>query len=142
VNVLGEMPDHANLGDPESGDHRVVSLANGRLDAALFIGRERDSIALDWLIEMLPGEKLDASQRTLLLSGRPPSGGADQGPLVCSCFGVRQAVIQQAIADGARDTDAVGLAVKAGTNCGSCRPELKRLIADLAEAGIPLVQTG
>ncbi len=134
VNLLGEMPEHASLGDVESGDFRVIALAAGRLEAALFVGRERDEIALDWLIEMLPGENLDPAQRNLLLAGRPPSGGADLGPLVCSCFGVRRAVIEAAILGGAADVEAIGATVKAGTNCGSCRPELKRVIVDLAGA--------
>ncbi len=141
VNLLGEMPEHARLGDTEAGDFRVIALAAGNLQSALFVGRRRDSMALDWLIEMLPGENLDVSQRKVLLAGRPPSGGVDLGPLVCSCFGVRRAVIENAILGGAVDVDAVGVALKAGTNCGSCRPELKRLIADCASAGVDQVRT-
>jgi assimilatory nitrate reductase catalytic subunit len=142
VNLLGEMPEHAKLGDAESGDFRVIALSGGKLQSALFVGTERDEIALDWLIEMLPGDNLDPAQRQILLAGRPPSGGADLGPLVCSCFGVRRAVIEQAIADGAGDVESIGLAVKAGTNCGSCRPELKRVIADLATAVSGEARTG
>ncbi|WP_275429676.1 (2Fe-2S)-binding protein [Serratia marcescens] len=36
--------------------------------------------------------------------------------------------MKAAIAGGACDVDAVGRALKAGTNCGSCRPEIKKLI--------------
>jgi assimilatory nitrate reductase catalytic subunit len=64
------------------------------------------------------------------------------GPIVCACFGVGRNAICDAIAAGARTPAAIGAELKAGTNCGSCIPEMKRLIAetpakqpDLAVAG-------
>ena len=37
--------------------------------------------------------------------------------------------IERAIVNGARSADRIGMATRAGTNCGSCVPEIKRLIA-------------
>jgi response regulator NasT len=37
--------------------------------------------------------------------------------------------IDRAIADGCRDVEALGAATRAGTNCGSCLPELRRMLA-------------
>ena len=48
---------------------------------------------------------------------------------VCACFGVGRATICDGIASGARTAADIGVKLKAGTNCGSCIPELKRLIA-------------
>ena len=42
---------------------------------------------------------------------------------------VGRTTICDAIASGARSAAEIGLKLKAGTNCGSCIPELKRLIA-------------
>jgi assimilatory nitrate reductase catalytic subunit len=42
-------------------------------------------------------------------------------------------VVQAAIADGAGNPDAVGAVTGAGTNCGSCRPEIARMIAATAK---------
>ena len=61
------------------------------------------------------------------LSGR--GGSIDDSPLVCTCFEVRQAAIITAIAAGATDSPALGKALRCGTNCGSCKPELNRLLA-------------
>ena len=47
---------------------------------------------------------------------------------VCLCHAVTQAELDDVIAAGARDVDAVGEACGAGTNCGSCRPVLQELI--------------
>jgi assimilatory nitrate reductase catalytic subunit len=55
--------------------------------------------------------------------------------VVCVCFGVGRASISEAIANGARSAADIGARLKAGTNCGSCIPELKRLIAQ--GAGTP-----
>jgi len=55
------------------------------------------------------------------------------GPIVCACFSVGLATIRDAIQSGAATSvDAIGQALRAGTNCGSCLPELKRIVADPA----------
>jgi assimilatory nitrate reductase catalytic subunit len=48
--------------------------------------------------------------------------------MVCACFGVSKGAICDAIEVGASDATAVGTAVKAGTNCGSCIPEIRKMI--------------
>ena len=58
---------------------------------------------------------------------------ANAGPIVCACFGVGRSTICDAIAAGANSAAAIGAELKAGTNCGSCIPEMKRLIA---QAGV------
>lgn len=64
------------------------------------------------------------------LAGRASDGSADQGPIICACFAVGRNRIQQSIAaDGCHSVEAVGAALRAGTNCGSCIPELRRVIA-------------
>ena len=65
----------------------------------------------------------------MLLSGKSTDGLASAGPIVCACFGVGRNTICDAIAAGARTAAEIGAKLKAGTNCGSCIPELKRLIA-------------
>jgi assimilatory nitrate reductase catalytic subunit len=47
---------------------------------------------------------------------------------VCACFSVGAATIATAVKSGCATVAAVGQKVKAGTNCGSCRPEIARLI--------------
>jgi assimilatory nitrate reductase catalytic subunit len=65
----------------------------------------------------------------MLLSGKAMDGLANAGPIVCACFGVGRTTICDAIAAGANSAAAIGAELKAGTNCGSCIPEMKRLIA-------------
>jgi assimilatory nitrate reductase catalytic subunit len=49
--------------------------------------------------------------------------------MVCACLKVGARTIDAAIVAGAATPDAVGAVTGAGTNCGSCRPELARMIA-------------
>jgi assimilatory nitrate reductase catalytic subunit len=65
----------------------------------------------------------------MLLSGKSTDGLASAGPIVCACFGVGRTTICDTIAGGAHTPAEIGAKLKAGTNCGSCIPELKRLIA-------------
>ncbi len=66
--------------------------------------------------------------RAMLLHGRAPGATADEGPLVCACNSVGARRIAAAAEAGARDVQAIGAATGAGTGCGSCRPEIIRLL--------------
>ncbi|ODP91953.1 hypothetical protein A9502_13115 [Klebsiella pneumoniae] len=57
----------------------------------------------------------------------PPSRRG--GRIVCSCFGVGEWSINEAIASGCASVGALGGKLKCGTNCGSCVPELNALLA-------------
>jgi assimilatory nitrate reductase catalytic subunit len=67
----------------------------------------------------------------VMLSGRSTDGLASAGPVVCACFGVGLAAIRVALQSGAAtDVEGIGAALRAGTNCGSCLPEIKRIVLD------------
>jgi assimilatory nitrate reductase catalytic subunit len=50
--------------------------------------------------------------------------------VVCACFGVGRDAVRSAINGGATSVGDIGRVLRAGTNCGSCLPELKRIIVD------------
>lgn len=80
--------------------------------------------------ELFVADHVTDDQRRMLLSGKSGEGAASAGPIVCACFGVGRGTICETIAAGARTAAEIGAKLKAGTNCGSCIPEMKRLIAD------------
>jgi assimilatory nitrate reductase catalytic subunit len=64
-----------------------------------------------------------------VLAGAPPGAREDRGPIVCLCFDVGLKTIVSAVASQQlTSVEAVGAALSAGTNCGSCRPAIRRLI--------------
>ena len=52
---------------------------------------------------------------------------------MCVCHDIGAFEIEEAIAGGADTVPAIGAACRAGTNCGSCRPELSRMLEELSE---------
>ena len=121
--------DLAEYSDFGGGVYRAAAFSNDRIETCLFVGPARD--AGDWNVVkgLFATEALNDEQRRALLSGKSTDGLASAGPIVCACFGVGRTAICEAIAAGARSAAEIGVQLKAGTNCGSCIPELKRLIA-------------
>ncbi|KAF0676863.1 nitrate reductase [Profundibacterium mesophilum] len=116
------------LTDPARGVARFAFHDGDRLIAALFVAPEPVAVMRDYLTE-LPAEDV--------LTGRAPADRPDPGPILCSCFGVGVNTILSAIeSDGLMSVDAVGAALSAGTNCGSCRSEIAALLerSHMAEA--------
>src|SRR5256885_5537445 len=121
--------DFTEYKDFGGGVYRGASFAGGRIETCLFIGPAHD--AGDWNVvkNLFAAETLTGEQRRMLLSGKSIDGLASAGPVVCACFGVGRTTICDTIAAGARSAAEIGAKLRAGTNCGSCIPELKRLIA-------------
>jgi len=114
--------------DEAGGVYRAAAFVDDRPDFALFIGPAETPRSWDAPLSLFAEQRLTARQRALLLSGRAPGGAADAGPIVCACFGVGANSIASAIAEGCDDAAAVGAKLRAGTNCGSCLPEIKKMI--------------
>jgi assimilatory nitrate reductase catalytic subunit len=129
--------DLAEYWDFGGGIYRAASFADGRIETCLFVGPARD--AGDWNVvrDLFAAGALGDDARRMLLSGRSTDGLASAGPVVCACFGVGRTTICEAIAAGAGSTAEIGAQLKAGTNCGSCIPELKRLIAQTDAIATP-----
>lgn len=112
------------VADRARGTARVALFDGDHLIAALFIAPEPVAVMRDYLAT-LPGQ-----DEPTVLSGRPPGDRPDPGPTLCSCFSVGVNTIVTAIeTQGLATVDAIGEALQAGTNCGSCRPEIAALLA-------------
>ena len=137
LSVLGEGGHLAEYQDEALGVYRAAQFSGDRLEAVLFVGPAGNSPNWDAVKVAFAAETISDDQRRLLLSGKSADGVASDGPVVCACFGVGRNAICGAIAEGARTAAEIGAKLKAGTNCGSCIPELKRLIAQ-TEVAQPL----
>ena len=115
--------------DKAARRYRAARLTKGKLESCLFIESTPQLPGRDWLAGLFALEALDASSRACLLAGLPPKGGRDLGRQVCACFGVGEIEILEAIKSGCATAADIGARLKARTNCGSCVPELKALLA-------------
>jgi assimilatory nitrate reductase catalytic subunit len=114
--------------DERSQQFRTAVLRDGRLEAVFYVAPSPSLPSLEWLKTCFDLPAIAGVDRRSLLAGRP-LGAADQGPVVCACFQVGRRRIEGAVAEGACSVADIGLATRAGTNCGSCVPELRRLVA-------------
>ena len=110
--------------------YRGVRMVNDRVESCLFIAPSHDLPPRSWLAGLFGQTTLDDNERKGLLLGKPPAGQKDVGRIVCACFSVGINTITDAIREqNLQSAEAIGQALKAGTNCGSCVPELKALVA-------------
>ncbi len=108
---------------------RLAWHREGRLIAALFVGPDPVALSRDHL-----AAQLVAAWPLSVLAGRPGADQPDPGPTICACLNVGRNTIHRAIASGAGTLVELEALLGAGTNCGSCRPELNAL---LAQARLP-----
>lgn len=120
------------VADPKRGVLRAAALTDGKLEACLFLARDRAALPKQDAVAPLLGAPVPDALRYRLLSGLPPAGTAEEGPRVCACFGVgRDAVRHAIVTHRLRTTAEIGTALRAGTNCGSCIPELEEILRDV-----------
>lgn len=109
--------------------YRAARMVGERLESCIFIGPDHHLPNRDWLMALFEKDRLDQADKAFLLSGRPGDSGEDAGASVCACFGVGRNTLVKAITEqGLQSVEDIGKALQAGTNCGSCIPELKALL--------------
>ncbi|USX26486.1 molybdopterin-dependent oxidoreductase [Oxalobacteraceae bacterium OTU3CINTB1] len=115
--------------DRTAGVYRAVHVVNDRIEQCIFLSPRQDMPSRAWLASLFVKEQLSEIDRVGLLVGMPVEKGADTGPTVCSCFGVGRNTICNAIIEKDLQTVAqVTSCLKAGGNCGSCVPEIKKIL--------------
>jgi len=129
--MFGDGAELAEYADAQRGIYRAAAFVEGQLAGCLFIGPAETAPQWDAVKALFEAETLGDDARRVLLSGRSADGLVSAGPIVCACFSVGLATIRDAIQSGAAtNVETIGQALRAGTNCGSCLPELKRIIVD------------
>ncbi|MBZ9872062.1 molybdopterin-dependent oxidoreductase [Mesorhizobium sp. BR1-1-9] len=114
--------------DRDAGQHRIAAFNGAQLAGALFVAPGPVAVSRGWATQQL--EEVHASQRDRfrIVAGRSGAERPDAGATVCSCFNVGINQITAAVASGCTNVEAIGAALKAGTNCGSCRSEIRAII--------------
>lgn len=136
--------------DLRKGQHRTARLVRGpegvTIEGFVLAG---DTSAEAWIKTLLQDELPAQAYGRLLLSpgARAPVAVQSRGKPVCTCFNVTDAAIASALiemsaagADAQMQSEAERLSalqakLACGTNCGSCVPELKRLLRAATQAG-------
>jgi assimilatory nitrate reductase catalytic subunit len=125
------LPADAELAeylDAPRGVIRIAAFRARRFDGCLFVGPAHAPPQWDVVRARFESGALVEHERRILLSGRSGDGMAETGPLICACFGVKLSAIHEVMAAGVVSVADIGRVLRAGTNCGSCLPELRGII--------------
>ena len=127
---LGQDGEWLEYFDRDAKRFRAGKIIDNRLESIIFIADEHNLPTRSWLSQLFSEQILSDEMRMSLLAGKPGAGLPDIGQMVCACFGVGENTIKDAISSGsAKTVEEIGTLLKAGTNCGSCIPELKKFIS-------------
>ncbi|MBT9372873.1 nitrate reductase [Rhizobium sp. CSW-27] len=129
-----DLPPEAEMTGYTARDGRDVRLAvfaADRLLALLFVSDEPVAVSRPWAVEQLAKPHPDRRTRGRLIAGRPPADQPDKGAILCSCLGIGVNEIAIAAESGCLSVQAIGARTGAGTNCGSCRPEIRKILQSM-----------
>jgi assimilatory nitrate reductase catalytic subunit len=124
-----DMPEEACLAyrDPAKNVIKRAKIEDARLAGILLAGEDQAS---NWLrAAMKDGVPIDALRRWIFAPrAEPPVAAAAPRKVICNCLDVSEDAIKREIAAGA-DLTALQEKLKCGTSCGSCVPEIRRMLA-------------
>ena len=138
---LLKLPVDAELvsySDPKRSIFRYAGLLSGRLEACLSLAPSAAGLLASEAIAPFLGRTLEPAERLALLAGHRIGASTSPDTIVCACFSVGAgrlaAAIRKRNLTSMRD---IGAALGAGTNCGSCMPELRAILnAAVSERGL------
>lgn len=126
--LLGMVEDAPMLkfDDAKRGISKRILVEDGQVTGVRLIG---ETLAADWLKQIMQqGQFTDELRKWALAPlSSPPTGQKSRGKIVCNCYDVSENEIIETCEMGA-DLQTLQAKLKCGTNCGSCVPELKRLV--------------
>lgn len=112
--------------DVRRGVSKRALIADDRLVGLRLCG---ETAAGAWLRDVMVERQPTTELRRWLLAplAAPPEAARGRGRIVCNCLNVAESDIRAAI-DAGEGFDALQQRLKCGTSCGSCVPEIRRMI--------------
>jgi len=130
LNMTDDMP-LLNYNDPKRGISKRILIEDGSVTGVRLMG---EILATNWLKDVMTSGQFKDEAAYKLFSRwalaplpAPPTGQHGRGKVVCNCLDVAENDIVETIQSGA-DLATLQNKLKCGTECGSCVPELKRLV--------------
>jgi len=124
----GQSFETLTYSDRKHGINRKAWLDDGHLVAVRWVGG--DIHEAKWLRKlMLEGRDVGELRPYLLAPGGPVDKQDTKGKIICACNNVGELELKAAIASGSDSLEKLKSCTMAGTGCGSCVPEMKRLLS-------------
>ena len=125
LGMTDDMP-LLNYNDAKRGISKRILVENNQVTGVRLMG---ETLAADWLKDVMATGKFTEELRRWALAPlpAPPTGQRGRGKIICNCLDVAENDIIETIGMGA-DLQTLQNKLKCGTECGSCLPELRKLI--------------
>lgn len=135
---LSESPDEKNYEeivfiDKSRRYYKKCIIRDDKLVGAVLIGDKSEFLEFKELIS----NQIELSEKRLQLLRSGAKADPVLGKLVCSCNNVGSGNISKKIAEGCDNINDLCAATGAGTGCGSCRPEVRRLLEEALKSLAP-----
>lgn len=127
-NLLGMVEGAPMLqyDDAKRNVSKRILIENEQVTGVRLIG---EILTADWLKQVMQQGVFNDELRKWALAplSTPPTGQKSRGKIICNCYDVSENEMIEACERGA-DLQTLQAKLKCGTDCGSCVPELKRLV--------------
>ncbi len=128
---FGAELDWLEYQDRATGRYRCANIIEERINICIFIGTDEQLPSRNGLISLFSRDRLTPTERLSLLTGQADT--SEQDNIICACYNIGREPVKKAIQEkGLKTAAQIGETLQAGTNCGSCIPELKGLIAEVS----------
>ena len=117
--------------EPSRGVYKKMVVRNGQLAGAIVLGDPDGAPALQQAFDSalaLPDNRAELLFPTMRAEGLPSAATLPDHSQICNCNGVTKARLTTAIADGCRSLRSLCDATRAGTGCGSCKPQVQEIL--------------
>jgi ferredoxin-nitrate reductase len=136
---IPDCPDHPDYEeitfiDKSKRYYKKCIIHNDRLVGAILIG---DKSEFQEFRELIAG-KIELSEKRLQLLRSGRKADPVLGKLVCTCNNVGSINLENSIREGCTDMRKLCESTGAATGCGSCRPEVQRILTQFLE--IPVME--
>jgi assimilatory nitrate reductase catalytic subunit len=125
--------------DPGRGAFRCASIIDDRLDACLLVARRTAELPAREALAATLGTHISPDARLGLLAGRVNRHAPrDDVRAICVCFDLGLKTLYHAIVEHRLTSlSEIGAVLRAGTNCGSCIPELRGILRSVQRDSAP-----
>ncbi len=142
---MGDSLPSLNYSDAKRGISKRILVEQHPQHEQLMVTGVRligETLAADWLKDVMTSGEFNAELRRWALAplSTAPSGSRSRGKIVCNCLDVAENDLIDNIALGA-DLLTLQAKLKCGTQCGSCVPEIKRLVTVHAVQSVSMQQS-
>jgi assimilatory nitrate reductase catalytic subunit len=132
ASALLQMPDAdvVEVRDTARGILRRAALRDGVLEACLVLARSGVALPNEAEFAALLGTVVPPHARGRLLSGH--GGNAIEGTQLCACLGISETAVRHAcVSNRLNSLSELGALLGVGTGCGSCIPDLEKVLRDV-----------